>query len=173
MHGADSCHIHWASPVALQGNGIPFTSCSPWSPSDPQLPSHPQPHGPSWQMSPLQWHTCTQVVRKPATRPLQLPPVQMDHVSPLATSGSRSHITTVPSPPRVFKALPAKAPAWPRTPPHLFHVGVEGHRHVQEDLPLLHSPYKILYPVLQLMGSLVDLLWVTLPSLSQLLCRLQ
>lgn len=53
---------------------------------------------------------------------------------------------------------------------YLFYVGVKGHRHVQEDLSLFNPPNKILYPVFELMGSLINLFWVALPSLSQLFC---
>lgn len=56
---------------------------------------------------------------------------------------------------------------------YLFHVGVEGHRHVQQDLPLLHAPHEVLYAVFELMGGLINLLRVTFPSLSQLLRGLQ
>jgi hypothetical protein len=56
---------------------------------------------------------------------------------------------------------------------YLFDVCVEGDRHVQQDFALLHPPDKVLDPVLQLVGCLVDLLWVTLSCLGQLLCCLQ
>ena len=56
---------------------------------------------------------------------------------------------------------------------YLLDVCVEGHRHVQQDLPLLHAPYKVLDAVLQLTGRLVDLLRVTLARLGQLLCCFQ
>ena len=51
---------------------------------------------------------------------------------------------------------------------YLFNMSVKGHRHVQQDLALLHTPNKILYPVFKLMGSLINFLRVTLPSLSEL-----
>ena len=56
---------------------------------------------------------------------------------------------------------------------HLLDVRVEGHRHVQQHLALLHAPHKVLDAVLQLVGGLVDLLRVALPRLGQLLRRLQ
>lgn len=52
---------------------------------------------------------------------------------------------------------------------YLFNMSVKGHRHVQQDLALLHTPNKILYPVFELMGSLIDFLWITLSRLSKLL----
>lgn len=57
--------------------------------------------------------------------------------------------------------------------PYLLDVRVEGHRHVQQDLPLLHSPHEVLDPVLELMGRLVDLFRIALPRLRQLLGCLQ
>lgn len=56
---------------------------------------------------------------------------------------------------------------------YLFAVSVEGHRHVEQDFALFNASYEILDPVLQLVCGLVDLLRITLASLSQLLCRLQ
>lgn len=56
---------------------------------------------------------------------------------------------------------------------YLFHVCMEGHRHVQQDLALLHTANKVLDSVFQLVGGLVDLLWVALSRLGQLLSRLQ
>lgn len=50
---------------------------------------------------------------------------------------------------------------------------VEGDRHVQQDFALLHAANKVLDPVLELVGGLVDLLWVALSRLGQLLGRLQ
>lgn len=56
---------------------------------------------------------------------------------------------------------------------YLFDVRVEGNRHVQQDLALLHAADKVLDSVFELVGGLVDLLWVTLSCLGQLLGRLQ
>lgn len=56
---------------------------------------------------------------------------------------------------------------------YLFAVSVEGHRHVEQDFALFNASYEILDAVFQLVCGLVDLLRVTLASLSQLLCRLQ
>lgn len=56
---------------------------------------------------------------------------------------------------------------------HLLGVCVEGDGHVQQQLSVLHSADKVLNANFQVSGCLVDLLWVTLPSLSQLLRRLQ
>lgn len=50
---------------------------------------------------------------------------------------------------------------------------VEGDRHVQQDFALLHTSDKVLDSVFQLVGGLVDLLWVTLARLGELLGRLQ
>lgn len=50
---------------------------------------------------------------------------------------------------------------------------VEGDRHVQQDFALLHTTNKILDSIFKLVGGLVDLLWVALSRLSQLLSRLQ
>lgn len=61
----------------------------------------------------------------------------------------------------------------PSTPAHLFDVRVEGDRHVQQDFALLHTTNKVLDSVFELVGSLVDLLWVALSRLGQLLGRLQ
>lgn len=58
-------------------------------------------------------------------------------------------------------------------PAHLFDVRVEGDRHVQQDFALLHAANKVLDPVFELVGGLVDLLWVALSCLGQLLGRLQ
>lgn len=52
---------------------------------------------------------------------------------------------------------------------YLFNMSVKRYRHVQQDLALLNTPNKILYSVFQLMCSLINLFWVTLPRLSQLL----
>lgn len=52
---------------------------------------------------------------------------------------------------------------------YLLNMGVESHWHVQQDFSLLHTPDKVLDPVLQLMGGLIDLLRVTLACLGQLL----
>lgn len=57
--------------------------------------------------------------------------------------------------------------------PHLLGVRVEGHRHVQKQLPVLDAADKVLDPDFQVSGCLVDLLGVTFSRLSQLLCRLQ
>lgn len=56
---------------------------------------------------------------------------------------------------------------------YLFDVRVKGDRHVQQDLALLHAANKVLDPVLQLVGGLVDLLRVALARLGKLLGRLQ
>lgn len=56
---------------------------------------------------------------------------------------------------------------------YLLDVRVEGDRHVQQDLALLHAANKVLDPVLQLVGGLVDLLGVALARLGKLLGRLQ
>ena len=56
---------------------------------------------------------------------------------------------------------------------HLFDVRVEGDRHVQQDFALLHAANKVLDSVFKLVGGLVDLLWVALSRLGQLLGRLQ
>lgn len=56
---------------------------------------------------------------------------------------------------------------------HLLGVCVEGDRHVEQQLPVLHSPNKVLDPHLQVSGGLVDFLWVTFSCLCQLLSRLQ
>lgn len=61
----------------------------------------------------------------------------------------------------------------PPSPPHLFGVRVEGDRHVQEKLPLLHAAHEVLDAHLQVPRRLVDLLGVTLPGLGQLLGGLQ
>lgn len=58
-------------------------------------------------------------------------------------------------------------------PAYLFDMRVEGDRHVQQDLALLHAAHKVLDSVLELVGGLVDLLWVTLSRLGQLFCCLQ
>lgn len=50
---------------------------------------------------------------------------------------------------------------------------VEGDRHVQQDFALLHAANKVLDSVFELVGGLVNLLWVTLSRLCQLLGRLQ
>lgn len=50
---------------------------------------------------------------------------------------------------------------------------VEGDGHVQQDLALLHAANKVLDPVLELVGGLVDLLGVALARLGELLGRLQ
>lgn len=50
---------------------------------------------------------------------------------------------------------------------------VKGDRHVEQDLPLLDASHKVLDAVLQLVGSLVDLLRVALSGLGQLLRCLQ
>lgn len=60
-----------------------------------------------------------------------------------------------------------------RHPAYLFDVCVEGDRHVQQDFALLHTANKVLDPVFELVGGLVDLLWVALSCLGQLLGRLQ
>lgn len=64
--------------------------------------------------------------------------------------------------------FPCRGPA-----AYLFDVRVEGDRHVQQDLALLHAAHKVLDPVLQLVGGLVDLLGVALARLGKLLGRLQ
>jgi len=51
---------------------------------------------------------------------------------------------------------------------YLLDVCVKGNGHVQQDLALLHASDKILYPVFELMGSLIYFLWITLSSLSKL-----
>lgn len=56
---------------------------------------------------------------------------------------------------------------------HLFDVRVEGDRHIQQDFALLHAANKVLDSVFKLVGGLVDLLWVALSRLGQLLGRLQ
>lgn len=56
---------------------------------------------------------------------------------------------------------------------HLLGVCVEGDRHVEQQLPVFHSPNKVLDPDLQVSGCFVDFLWVTFTSLSQLLGCLQ
>lgn len=56
---------------------------------------------------------------------------------------------------------------------HLLSVRVEGHRHIEQQLPVFDSPDKVLDSDLQVSGCLVDFLWVALSSLSQLLSRLQ
>lgn len=56
---------------------------------------------------------------------------------------------------------------------HLLGVCVEGDGHVQQQLPVFHSADKVLNANFQVSGCLVDLLWVALSSLSQLLRRLQ
>lgn len=58
-------------------------------------------------------------------------------------------------------------------PAYLFDVCVEGDRHVQQDFALLHTANKVLDSVFKLVGGLVDLLWVALSRLGQLLRRLQ
>lgn len=58
-------------------------------------------------------------------------------------------------------------------PAYLFDVCVEGDRHVQQDFALLHAANKVLDSVFELVGGLVDLLWVALSRLGQLLGRLQ
>lgn len=50
---------------------------------------------------------------------------------------------------------------------------LEGDRHVEQDFALLHTTNKVLDPVLQLVGGLVDLFWVALSRLGQLLGCLQ
>lgn len=50
---------------------------------------------------------------------------------------------------------------------------VEGDRHVQQDFALLHTANKVLDSVFKLVGGLVDLFWVALSRLGQLLGRLQ
>lgn len=55
--------------------------------------------------------------------------------------------------------------------PYLFGVSMEGDRHVQQKLPLLHPAHEVLDAHLQVSSCLVDLLRVTFPRLSQLLCR--
>lgn len=61
----------------------------------------------------------------------------------------------------------------PSSAAYLLDVCVEGDRHVQQDLSLLHAANKVLDPVLQLVGGLVDLLGVALARLGKLLGRLQ
>lgn len=56
---------------------------------------------------------------------------------------------------------------------YLFHMRVEGDRHVQQDFALLHAANKVLDSVFELVGGLVDLFWVALPRLGQLLGRLE
>lgn len=58
-------------------------------------------------------------------------------------------------------------------PAYLFDVRVEGDRHVQQDFALLHAANKVLDSVFELVGGLVNLLWVALSRLRQLLGRLQ
>lgn len=50
---------------------------------------------------------------------------------------------------------------------------MEGDRHVQQNFALLNAANKVLDSVFKLMGGLVDLLWVALSCLGQLLSRLQ
>lgn len=50
---------------------------------------------------------------------------------------------------------------------------VKCNRHVQQDFALLHTANKVLDPVFELVGGLVDLFWVALSRLGQLLGRLQ
>lgn len=56
---------------------------------------------------------------------------------------------------------------------YLFDVCVEGNGHVQQNFTLLHAANKILDSVFELVGSLVDLFWVALPCLGQLLSCLK
>lgn len=56
---------------------------------------------------------------------------------------------------------------------YLFHMRVEGDRHVQQDFALLHAANKVLDSVFELVGGLVDLFWVALSRLGQLLGRLE
>ena len=94
-----------------------------------------------------------------------------DMASP-ATSGPLPDITTTLVPPKEPQGPSGQGSIF-ALEAHLFHVRVKGHRHVQEDLPLLNAPYEILYPVLKLMGSLIDLFRVTFSGLGQLLGRLK
>ena len=155
----------------------PRVSSSPWfpcSPPDPQLPRHSHPHRPApGRRLPGRWRACARVTK--AGQKGQLGP---PHHHPRAT---RPHgpplvhcLTPQPPPSRPWspKALPGRAPSL-SPEAHLFHVRVKGHRHVQEDLPLLDTPHEILYPILELMGSLIDLFRVTFPGLGQLLGRLE
>lgn len=73
----------------------------------------------------------------------------------------------LPAPPRP-QASPAASSA-----AYLFDVRVEGDGHVQQDLALLHAANKVLDPVFELVGGLVDLLGVALACLGELLGRLQ
>lgn len=50
---------------------------------------------------------------------------------------------------------------------------VEGDRHVQQDFSLLDTSYEVLDAIFQLVGSLVNFLWITFAGLSQLLCGFQ
>lgn len=50
---------------------------------------------------------------------------------------------------------------------------VEGHRHVQQDFSLLDTSHKVLDAIFQLVGSLVNFLWITFAGLSQLLRSFQ
>lgn len=50
---------------------------------------------------------------------------------------------------------------------------VEGDRHVQQDFSLLDTSYEVLDAIFQLVGSLVNFLWITFTGLSQLLCGFQ
>lgn len=56
---------------------------------------------------------------------------------------------------------------------YLFDMCMKGDRHVQQDFALLHAADKVLNSVFELVGGLVDLLWVALSRLGQLLSRLQ
>lgn len=58
-------------------------------------------------------------------------------------------------------------------PAHLLGVCVEGDRHVQQQLPVLHPAHKVLDADLQVTRCLVDLLRVALSCLGQLLRCLQ
>lgn len=50
---------------------------------------------------------------------------------------------------------------------------MEGDRHVQQDLSLLDTSYEVLDAIFQLVGSLINFLWITFASLGQLLCSFQ
>lgn len=56
---------------------------------------------------------------------------------------------------------------------NLLGVCVKGHRHVEQQLPVFNTADEVLYSDLQVSGCLVDLFWVALSGLSQLLGRLQ
>lgn len=93
----------------------------------------------------------------------------MGNMASLATSGPLPDITTTLVPPKEPQGPSRRGFAIFAPEAYLFHMRVKRHRHVQEDLPLLHAPHKILYPVLELMGSLIDLFRVTFSRLGQLL----